>query len=146
MLRERSGKPKPDPRLPSPRMPEALYYYMFMAVEAFIVIGVWGFMRMGIEVALKGPDFEAPVLEQITWHLKSIWIGFADVCLTLPWVPACAFVAAAAVFVPGNKRSRKRMATIVSSVLVATFLGLIAMQFSEDIARAGALSLVGARP
>ncbi|MCA8915835.1 MAG: hypothetical protein KDB90_10530 [Planctomycetes bacterium] len=137
---KRTGKkPKRDPKLPSPRFPEALYYYLFILIEASILIGVWGFMRMGVDEALKGPSIEAPIIDQLVFHLKSIGIGLANVLAHQPWVPLGAAVLCVAVFVPTTPKSRKRMATIVSTVLVIVFVMLIALQFSDDIASAGAM-------
>ena len=137
---KRTGKkPKRDPMLPSPRFPEAFYYYLFILIEASILIGVWGFMRMGVDEALKGPSIEAPIIDQLVFHLKSIGIGLANVLTHQPWVPLGAAVLCVAVFVPTTPKSRKRMATIVSTVLVIVFVMLIALQFSDDIASAGAM-------
>ena len=130
-------KPKRDPNEPSPRFPEALYYYLFIMVEAVILVGVWGFMRMGINEALKGPSLDAPISDQLLFHLKSIWTGFTDVIASQPWIPVGCALLVLPVFMPKTSRSRKRMATIVSSILVGVFLLLIALQFSEDIANAG---------
>lgn len=135
--RKPGRKPKRDPNQPGPRLPEALYYYLFILVESVILIGVWGFMRMGIGEALKGPSMEAPVGDQILFHLKSIWVGFLDVFVEQPWIPAGCALITLPVFMPKTPKSRKRMATVVSTVLVGVFLLLIALQFSEDIANAG---------
>lgn len=135
--RKPGKKPKRDPNEPSPRFPEAMYYYFFILVEAVILIGVWGFMRMGINEALKGPSMEAPIGDQLLFHLKSIWVGFADVIVTQPWIPVGCALIVLPVFMPKTPKARKRMATIVSSVLVGVFMLLIALQFSEDIASAG---------
>jgi hypothetical protein len=131
-------KPRRDPTLPSPRLPEAMYYYLFILVEAAILMGVWGFMRMGVEEAMKGPTFEAPFMEQVEFHLKSIGIGFANVLTGQPWVPVLAAVMAAPVFMPATPKSRKRMATVLSTLLVCVFVVLIALQFVDDMAGAGA--------
>lgn len=135
--RKPGKKPKRDPLKPSPRLPEALYYYMFILIEAAILIGVWGFMRMGIEEAMKGPTIESPITDQILFHLKSIGVGLVTVFQNQPWVPAIAAGMALPVFMPATPKSRKRMATIVSTVLVGLFIMLIALQFNEDIANAG---------
>jgi hypothetical protein len=132
------GKGKRDPNKPGPRMPEALYYYLFILFEGAILAGVWGFMRMGVGEALKGPGIEAPILDQALYQLQSIWVGFVDVVLTQPWIPLGCAAVAAAVFMPKTPKARKRMATLVSSLLVCVFLVLIALQFSEDITNAGA--------
>ena len=135
--RKHGKKPKRDPNQPGPRFPEAFYYYMFILAEAVILIGVWGFMRMGVNEALKGPSFEAPVTDQLLFHLKSIWVGFADVIVSQPWIPVGCALLVLPVFMPKTPKARKRMATIVSSVLVGVFLLLIALQFSEDINTVG---------
>ncbi|MBZ0135781.1 MAG: hypothetical protein K8I27_05370 [Planctomycetes bacterium] len=136
--RKPGKKPRRDPNEPAPRFPEALYYYLFILFEAVVLIGVWGFMRMGVNEALKGPSFEAPLTDQLLFHLKSIWVGFADVVVTQPWVPVGSALIVLPVFMPKTPKSRKRMATIVSSVLVGVFLLLIALQFSDDLSHAGA--------
>lgn len=138
--RKPGKKPKRDPNEPSARFPEAAYYYMFILAEAAILIGVWGFMRMGVNVALKGPSMEAPMGDQLVFHLKSIWVGFSDVIVSQPWIPIGCAIIVLPVFMPKTPKSRKRMATIVSSVLVGVFMLLIALQFSEDIATAGSAS------
>jgi hypothetical protein len=138
--RKPGKKPKRDPTKPSPRLPEALYYYMFILVEAAILVGVWGFMRMGIDEALKGPALDAPITKQLLFHLKSIGVGLTDVFVHQPWIPLGALVMALPVFMPRTPKSRKRMATIVSTVLVALFVLLIALQFNRDIANAGAMT------
>ena len=132
-------KPRRDPNQPSPRFPEAAYYYLFIMVEAAILIGVWGFMRMGIDEALRGPSLEAPIIDQVLFHLKSIFVGLAEVITTQAWIPAGALVLCAAVFIPTTPKSRKRMASIVSTVLVLVFVLLIGLQFSNDITSAGAM-------
>jgi hypothetical protein len=145
MLSRASGKssgkkPRRDPNIPSPRLPEALYYYMFILVEVAILMGVWGFMRMGVEEAIKGPSIEAPFMDQVVFHLKSIGVGFFDVLTGQPWIPLGAAVLATPVFMPTTPKSRKRMATILSSVLMAMFVLLIALQFADDMANAGSLN------
>lgn len=128
------GKKKArDMNAPSPRMPEALYYYLFIMVEAVLVMGVWGFMRRGPEAVMKGPSLDAPVSEQIGFHLMSIVRGVGDLALSQPWVPAGVLLLAGAVFVPTTPRQRKRMASLVSTVIVVIFVLLIAMQFSDDM-------------
>jgi len=130
-------KPRRDPKLPTPRFPEALYYYLFILIEAAILMGVWGFMRMGIEETLKGPDLEAPVMEQLTFHIKSIGVGLLNLLISQPWIPLGVLVMALPVFMPTTPAARKRMATLVSTVMVVIFVMLIALQFSDDIASAG---------
>jgi hypothetical protein len=134
------GKKKRDPNLPSPRFPEALYYYLFMLIEAAILMGVWGFMRLGVEEAMKGPTIEAPVMDQIVFQIKSIGVGFLNVLKTETWVPVLSAVLTLPVFLPKTPKSRKRMATILSTLLVGLFIALIAMQFSEDMASAASLN------
>jgi hypothetical protein len=138
--RGRGRKPRRDPTLPSPRLPEALYYYLFILVEVAILMGVWGFMRMGVEEAIKGPSIEAPFMDQLVFHLRSIGVGFVDVLTGQPWIPIGAAVLAAPVFMPTTPKSRKRMATILSSVLMAMFVLLIALQFADDMASAGSVN------
>ena len=138
--RGKGRKPKRDPTLPSPRLPEALYYYLFILVEAAIVMGVWGFMRLGVEEAMKGPSIEAPITDQVVFHIKSIWVGFLSVLANSPWMAVAAAVLAAPVFMPTTPRSRKRMATILSTLLVCTFMLLIALQFADDMANAGSIN------
>jgi hypothetical protein len=133
-------KQRPDPNLPSPRLPEALYYYLFILVEVAILMGVWGFMRMGVEEAMKGPSLEAPFTDQIVFHIKSIGVGFLDVLTGQPWIPLGALVIAAPVFMPNTPKSRKRMATVLSTILMAAFVLLIALQFADDMASAGTAS------
>ncbi|MBX3458820.1 MAG: hypothetical protein KF696_02505 [Planctomycetes bacterium] len=144
MLEQASGgrKKRRDDTKPSPRLPEALYYYVFMLVESAIVLGVWGFMQRGPREVLKGPSLEAPVGEQLLFHVKSVFWGLGDV-LTIHWyiAPLVALLCTA-VFFPRTGRGRKRMATLVSGVVVGLFLLLIAMQFSEDLARAGSYAAV----
>lgn len=135
--RKPGKKPRKDPNEPSPRFPEALYYYLFIMVQVFILTGVWGFMRMGIDEAMKGPSMEEPISDQLLFHVKSIWVGFSDVIANQPWIPLGCALLTLPVFMPKTQKSRKRMATILSSILAAVFLLLIALQFSEDIANAG---------
>lgn len=132
-------KPKRDPNAPSPRFPEALYFYMFILVEAAILMGVWGFMRMGIAETLKGPDLEAPVTDQLTFHIKSIGVGLLNLLTSQPWIPLGVLVLALPVFMPTTSAARKRMATLVSTVMVVIFVLLIALQFSDDLSNAGAM-------
>jgi hypothetical protein len=145
MLSRASGKssgkkPRRDPTLPSPRFPEAAYYYLFILVEVAILMGVWGFMRMGVEEAMKGPSIEAPFMDQVLFHVKSIAVGFLNVLTGQPWIPLGAAAIAAAVFMPATPKSRKRMATILSTVLMAAFVLLIAFQFAEDMASASSVN------
>lgn len=137
----RKGKRnKPDPTKPSRRLPEALYYYLFILVEIVILIGVWGFMNMGTDEALKGPGFEEPITEQFWFHLKSIFVGFGDVLVGRPWLVPAVTGMALAVFVPRTPRARKRMASVVSTVIVGVFILLIALQFNEDLKNAGSMA------
>lgn len=137
---KRGRKQKRDPKLPSPRFPEALYYYLFIMVEAAILMGVWGFMRMGIEETLKGPGMDAPVLDQLKFHIESIGVGLGNLFASQPWIPLGVMLLALPVFMPATPASRKRMATIISTVMVALFVLLIGLQFSDDIASAGAMN------
>jgi hypothetical protein len=134
------GRKARDQNLPSPRFPEAVYYYLFILVEAAVLMGVWGFMRMGIEEAMRGPTIEAPVMDQVVFQVKSIGVGFVNVLQTQPWLPILAAVLAAPVFMPKTPKSRKRMATILSTLLVGVFVALIAAQFSEDMAGAASMN------
>ena len=134
--RKTGKKPKRDPSQPGPRFPEALYFYLFILVEAVILLGVWGFMRMGVNEALKGPSLEAPLTDHALFHLKSIWVGFMDVLVSQPWIPIGCALLVLPVFMPKTPKARKRMATIVSSILMCVFLLLIAFQFSEDMSYA----------
>lgn len=133
----RGKRRKRNPDKPSPRFPEALYYYLFILVEALVLIGVWGFMGMGFDAAVSGPGLDAPVVAQFLFHLESLGRGILDVFLGRPWVVAAVMLASAAVFVPATPRKRKRMATMVSIAIVALFVILIALQFSEDMNRIG---------
>lgn len=123
-----------DMNAPSPRLPEALYYYLFIMVEAVMVMGVWGFMRRGPEAVMKGPALDAPVGEQIKFHLRSILEGVGALFAAQPWIPLGVMLLSGAVFVPTTPRQRKRMASLVSTVIVVIFVLLIALQFSEDMA------------
>ena len=107
-------------------------------ITAAILMGVWGFMRLGVEEAMKGPTFEAPLMQQLEFHLKSIGSGFLSVLTGQPWIPVLAAVIAAPVFMPGTPKSRKRMATVLSTLLVCVFVVLIALQFIDDMSGAGA--------
>lgn len=139
MLQPAKGKrkQKSDPDATSPRMPEALYYFLFVLLESAIVIGVWGFMRQGPEAALKAPDSDQPITTRLAHDMWSMVDGLWSVLLAMPWIPLGVVAAAAAVFVPKTGRARKRMATWVSASIVIVFLTLIALQFSEDMARLG---------
>lgn len=129
-------KKKRDDTKPSPRLPEALYYYLFMLLEGVIVMGVWGFMKRDPREVLKGPTIEDPILDQIEFHFMSMLRGFGDVVVNQPWLPAIVAIVSMGVFMPVTPRSRKKAATLLSSVIVAAFILLIAIQFSEDMARA----------
>lgn len=134
LLDSGSKRKKPDPDAPSPRLPEALYYYLFILVEALLVMGVWGFMRRGPLAVMKGPSLDAPVSEQVLFHLKSIVGGVGDLFASQPWLPLGVLLLAGVVFVPATPRKRRRMASLVSTVIVAVFVLLIALQFSQDMA------------
>ncbi len=143
MLDQASGrkrKKKRDDTLPSPRLPEALYYYLFMLIEAAIVLGVWGFMKRGPREVLRGPTVDDPIGEQLGFHLASIWHGLGDVLTVYWYIPLAIALGSGAVFVPRTPRGRKRMATLVSSLVVGVVILMIAMQFSDDMASASTYS------
>lgn len=144
MLAQSKGgkKKRRDDTVPSSRMPEALYYYLFMLAEAAIVLGVWGFMQRGPREVLKGPSLEAPIGDQLLFHIKSVAWGLGDVLVIYWYIAPLVALVCAAVFVPRTGRGRKRMATLVSGVVVGMFLLLIALQFSEDLARAGSYAAI----
>jgi len=133
---DRPGRPKPDPNLPSPRLPEGLYYYLFILVEATMVMGVWGFMRRGPEAVMKGPGLDAPLGRQLVFHLNSMLQGVVSLSASAPWIPLGVLLLAAGVFLPTTSGKRKRMATVISTVIVAVFVVLIALQFSADMSMA----------
>lgn len=121
---------------PSPRLPEGLYYYMFIIVESALVMGVWGFMRRGAIAVMKGPGLDAPFTEQIKFHLLSIVGGVGDLAVDKPWMPLGLMLLAAGVFLPVTPRQRKRMASLISTVVVVVFILLIALQFADDMSAA----------
>ena len=131
--RGKGGKRKPDPDLPGPRLPEALYYYLFILAEIALMLGVWGFMQRGTDAVLQGPGLEAPLLEQIRFHLWSIGSGLSEVLAGQPWVPAGLAALAGVVFVPRTPRARRRTSSLISGIMVALLIVLIAMQFSADL-------------
>ncbi|MHC4839895.1 MAG: hypothetical protein ACYTDT_02900 [Planctomycetota bacterium] len=129
-------KSKPDPDKPSARLPEAAFFYLFVLMESAMLIGVWGFMGQNAENVTQGPSIEAPIWEQLTFHLKSMWHGIGIVLSNKIWVPALCAAVGALVFYPETPRKRKRMATLVSTIIVIIFVMLIAVQFKEDMANA----------
>jgi len=130
-----ASKPrKPDPTLPSPRLPEAAYYYVLTLIEAAVLLGIWGFMQRGInEVITRGPGEQDSFWVHFKFNLWSTWEGLQDQCMTRPWLAAGILLGSAAIFVPRTARGRKRMATLVTGLVVACFATLIALQFMEDI-------------
>lgn len=129
-------KKKPDPDVPSPRLPEAIYFYMFVLGESAMLIGIWGFMSLGPELTAQGPDIEAPVFSQLTHHLGSMWHGLVITVSERFWVPLICAAIGALVFYPDTPRKRKRAATLISTAIVVVFITLIALQFKEDMANA----------
>lgn len=134
LAQAKPGRKKRDLNAPSPRLPEALYYYLFILVESVIVMGVWGFMRRGPEAVMKGPGLDAPVSGQIKFHLWSILDGVGGLFSAQPWIPLGVILLSGVVFVPVTPRQRKRTASLVSTIIVVIFVLLIALQFSEDMA------------
>jgi hypothetical protein len=134
----RGGKKrkKRDDTKPSPRLPEALYYYLFMLVETAVVLGIWGAMRRDPREVLDGPGLDAPLGEQLAYNVASAWNGLIDVLTHQWWIPLGIALACAAVFAPRTPRARKRMATLISTIVVAVFFLLIALQFSQDMTSA----------
>lgn len=133
MLNE--GKPRkkrPDTE-PTPRIPEALYYYLFILAESAIVLGLWGFMTRGSEGVMHGPTLESPILEQAVFYLKSLWTGFVRVLAEHWWIPLGLAAASTAVFVPRTPRDRKRLTTLMCGIIVTAFLVLIAVQFADEM-------------
>lgn len=128
-------KKKRDDTKPGPRLPEALYYYLFMLLEGVIVMGVWGFMKRDPREVLQGPTIEDPIMDQVEFHFLSMLRGFGDVVVNQPWLPVIVAMVGLGVFVPVTPRNRKKAATLLSSLVVAVFILLIAIQFSEDMAR-----------
>jgi len=126
-------KARRDMNAPGPRLPEAIYFYMFILVEAVLVMGVWGFMRRGPEAVMKGPSLDAPVGAQLKFHLMSILNGVGDLFTGQPWIPLGVLLLAGAVFVPTTPRQRKRIASLISTIIVVVFVLLIALQFSQDM-------------
>ncbi|MDC1141949.1 hypothetical protein OAU50_02560 [Planctomycetota bacterium] len=129
-------KLKPDPDTPSPRLPEALFYFLFVLLECAMLIGVWGFMVQDPSDIAYGPNMEAPIFEQLSFHLSSMWHGLTIVITDKLWVPLICTGIGALVFQPDTPRKRKRMATIVSTIIVVVFVMLIAVQFKENMANA----------
>ena len=133
--RSRSRKPARDPTAPSPRMPEALYFYIFILVEAVLLMGVWGFMRIDAD-AVMGPGLDNPDVGQwISFNLRSMLDGVAELIVSMPWVPALVMLAALVVFLPATPKQRRRAASLISMLIVAVFVLMIAVQFSEDMSR-----------
>jgi hypothetical protein len=124
---------------PSPRLPEALWYYLFILGETAIFLGVWGQLRGGDARPGGAPAFEAPVLEQLRHHLIALGQGLTSVLADLPWVPLLIAAMAAAVFLPGTSRSRRRVATILSSAVALVFVLLIVMGFMDQLSDAARL-------
>lgn len=127
-------KTKPKDDEPSRRLPEALWFYLMMLFEAVILAGVWGFMLRGPNEVIKhGPTLESPIMEQVQYHLLSIWYGFVDQITERPWILIGVAVASMLVFVPGTSRGRKRVARLLSGAIAALFAALIALQFQQDL-------------
>jgi hypothetical protein len=124
---------KRDMDAPTPRLPEALYFYIFIVLEAVLLMGVWGFMRMGTQAVTPGIE-DASVVQWLTFNFKSMIDGIGSLLRSMPWIPVAVLAAAGVVFVPVTPRRRKRTATLVSTLIVCVFVLLIAMQFSEDMA------------
>lgn len=133
MLGEGKPRKKRKDTEPSPRIPEALYYYLFILAESAIVLGLWGFMTRGNESAMQGPTLESPILEQAVFYLKSLWTGFVRVLAEHWWIPLGLAAASTAVFVPRTPRDRKRLTTLICGIIVTVFLVLIAMQFADQM-------------
>lgn len=137
LLAQATGKDKRkgrDQSAPSPRMPEALYYYIFILVESALLMGVWGFMRLGASAVMRGPSMdETSVGRWVSFNISSWGEGIVSLLSREPWVPAAVMALALLVFVPVTPRQRKRAATLISTLIVAVFVLLIAMQFSEDM-------------
>lgn len=131
--RGKGSKHKPDPDQPGPRLPEALYFYLFILAEIALMLGVWGFMQRGTDAVLAGPGLDAPVAQQVRFHLWSIGSGLVEAASTQPWIPAGLALLAGVVFVPRTPRARKRTASLVSGIMVALLIVLIALQFSADL-------------
>ena len=129
------GKPrkKRNDTEPSPRLPEAVYYYLFILAESAIVLGLWGFMSRGSEGVLHGPTLDSPILEQVVFYLKSLWGGFVQVLTERWWVPLGLAIGSAAVFVPRTPRDRKRLTTLICGIIVTVFVVLIALPFADDM-------------
>jgi hypothetical protein len=128
---------KRDDNKPSPRLPEALYYYVFMMVEMAIVLGVWGAMQAGPAEIIEGPSLDAPLSELILFNLQSAWKGLVAVLTEQWWVPLIIAGVSAIVFLPTTPRKRKRTASLISAFVVAFFFLLIAIRFADDLSRVG---------
>lgn len=129
-------KSKPDPDMPTSRLPEAAYFYLFILIEAALLVGVWGFMGLGIQGVAQSPSFEAPILEQLQYHLWSIWHGLGIVAADKPWVLAMCAAIAGVVFFPKTSRRRKSAAKLVLTIIAVVFVLLITIQFKADMANA----------
>jgi hypothetical protein len=131
----RAGRPrKADPRLPSPRLPEALYYFILALFEAAVLMGIWGYMLRGInEVVTKGPRHDAGVWETVRFNFLSTFEGMGDQVVQRPWLVAAIIAGCATVFVPRTSVGRKRMVTLVTGIVVAAFATLIVIQFLADM-------------
>jgi len=133
---------KRDPDAPSPRMPEALYFYALVLFQAAVLQGVWGYMLRGIkEVVTRGPREDATFWEHARFNLVSTFEGLGDQVIARPWLSIGIAFGACAIFVPRTERGRKRMATLVTGLIVACFASLIALQFMADLGTASSHSV-----
>lgn len=130
-----SGKRKKrDDRLPSPRLPEALYMYLFTVFAGLLLMGVWGYMVRGVdEVMSRGPRQNAPWTDHLMFNLRSTWEGFSDQAVQRPYIVAGIILGCLAVFVPRSSRGRKRMMQLLCALIVAAFGALITLQFTADM-------------
>lgn len=141
MLGGKTRKPKIDPDAPSPRLPEALYYYLLTLVEAAILLGIWGYMLRGPKGLTKIPPETAPALDLVWWHIRfgivSTLEGLGDQFRDRPWIPVGIALGALAVFVPRTPKTRKRVVYLVSGVIVASLAVLLVVQFTSEFGMTG---------
>jgi hypothetical protein len=130
----RKGKERPDPTKPAPRLPEAIWYSLFIMAESLILMGVWAFMLRGPQEVLKGPGLDAPFLSQVQYHAMSVVHGMGDAVTRFPLLLAVLLLASLSVFLPPTPRARKRLATLISTLIVIAFMLLIGLQFTRDMA------------
>ena len=121
---KKRGK-KTDDTQPTPRLPEAAYYFLFLMLETAIFMGVWGDMSRD-----TGGTLEIELLGLV----GSLWDGLLLQVTERWWMAAVIAFVSAAVFLPRTPLGRRRIARLVGGIIAAAFAVLIALQFKQDMA------------